>query len=151
MLAAHTHPDPPPVYRTESPWFWRLFNLPSGRVLEATEDGIVFPKSGERLSWRDGASLSLKRGVLGRIRLTSPYSPAPRTVGLTWPWKTAAVAQRLAALRDAGLSRFLDEIADELLSTGDALATQLGRRYVANRFAVEWIRCLLYTSDAADE
>lgn len=143
VLAARTPPDPPPVYRAESPWFWLLFNLPSGRVLEATEDGIVFPKSGERLSWRDGASLSLKRGVLGRIRLTSPYSPAPRTVGLTWPWKSAAVAQRLAALRDAGLSRFLDEIADELLSTGDALATQLGRRYVANRFAVEWIRVAL--------
>jgi DNA helicase-4 len=127
------------VYRTESPWFWRLFGLPSGRVLEATEDGIVFPTSGERFRWRDGVSLVLERGVLGRVQLTSMHSSACRTVGLTWPWKSATVAQRLAELRDAGLRRFLDEMADEVLLTGAALAMQLGRHYVAHRSAAEWI------------
>ena len=127
------------MYRIESPWFWPLFGLPYRGVIEASEDGVYFPDSGQHLRWQDGVVLSMARGALGRVQLGTGDSGEPRTVGLTWPWRSAAVARQLEQLRDAALRQFLNHMAEELRRTDAALRGFMGHQYVPNRIAELWL------------
>ena len=131
------------MYRTRSPWFWPLLILPFGGTIEVTEQGISFPDAGKHRSWREGDSLSVKPGPLGRIQLISADGTKRRTIGLTWPWNTAAVARELAQFREAGLRRLLGELADELRTTGQAIANTLNRSYVPHRTLEQWLSVAL--------
>lgn len=133
-------PTRPPASRVVSPWLWRLFRLPYGGVMEASEEGISFPASGHTLSWRDGVTLELKRGPLAQLQLRTLTDRAPRTVALLWPWKAAEASSRLAELRTAGLRQFLEASSDELLPTGQAAATQLGKQFIPHRLAEQWMQ-----------
>lgn len=128
------------MYRAVSPWFSRLLKLPFGRVIDATEEGLVFAESGASFSWRDGVSLEIKQGLLGQILLTEPKSKNPRLVGLTWPWESAVIAKELRDRQLVGLRRLLDEIAGDVMQSGTAITSSLGRKYVANSSASDWVR-----------
>lgn len=108
-----------------------------------TADGISFPDAGKHRSWRNGDSITLSRGLLGRIRLISADGSKQRTIGLTWSWKSAEVARALQLSREAGLQRLLDELADDLRLTGHAFTSSMGSQYVPRRLAGAWFHFAL--------
>lgn len=126
------------MYRTRAPWFWPLFRLPFGGTIELTDEGIAFPGSGMLRAWREGDSVSMKRGLLGRIQLSSADGSKHRTIGLTWPWNSSEVARELHQYREAGLRRLLDELTNDLRATGHAITSKLSTHYVPHRLAESW-------------
>lgn len=127
------------MYQSRSPWFWPLFRLPFGGTLEVSVDGISFPDARRHRPWRDGDSLDLKRGLLGRIQLISADGSKRRTIGLTWPWKSAEVARELKKFREAGLHLLLMDLEDDLRAAGHAITSTLGARYVPRRLVESWL------------